>query len=1551
VNNTSTGTNSGGVRVDQNILTIFGSVIAGNVSGGTTGTNTDVDALQLVRNDGFNLIGVAPLGFSRGPGDVLGSPGKPVDPLLGGLPALPNPLPTTVIAAASQVRLPRQNSPLLGAGGAPEAARLATDQRNLPRPQLGNADIGPVEAQPGEVLPDAPPPPPPPPPPARLTATIDPQQDNEAAVNELVGLFIQANTNGNPFDEIDLFRRADGSPVTYLFDAVSEVFDGGTALPVFETQGQSVTINGFGATFRRPAGAPSFRFLRAVNGNLTLDDLTFVNGNVFDLEAVARGTVLPAVLSGGAVRVDGGNLTGTGLVFVGNTAAADGGAISLEPVPGGAAAGSLKLTGTTFLDNYAGNRGGAVFGNGGGAAASGLIEIVESVLDGNRSVDGTGGVQADTSTVRLARTVVSDNTGKIGGVSGRLVEAFDTLFKGNVATGSGPSAALANQNMLRLVRTTLTANKSAAGATAVGQSSGQAVELINTTVHANTGGASAILATADNGEVVASFSTITDNVSTAGTGVAVTSNVLTAYASVFSGNRVVTAAGEFTNTPADVQADIYRNNGFNFVSVAPANLPEAFRADPTNQVGTQLAPIDPRLGPLDGYGAASPVLVRLPAVNSPLRDRGGVPETSRLTEDARRFARVFGPAADVGAAELRSPSDPAVTPVPLPPFGPPVPPPPLPPLPPQTFVATIDPQADNAGAVAEIAGFFRAANGNTAAQDTIVLFPGGVYTFNTPDERQDGGTALPVIDSTIQTLFTLTGNGATFVRPAGAPSFRFVRIVGPTETALVAATGPTLTITGLTFLNGNVFDFQGANRLDPNAFVVLRGGAVRADNANLIVTDSKFVGNSATDDGGAVSFTAADKFVNTAAFERVEFADNSAGKAGGAVFAEQAGSLIRSDVNLVRVTATNNKALTGAGGVQANTVRVLLDTSRIEGNTGVTGGVSGELVNVVDTLVRGNTATGAGAGGVIATGNILRLTRSTVADNRSVGGGAVVGLSTGQAVELINSTVHGNVGGGAAVTAPLGQVVSSFSTVTNNRNTSGAGVAGVQVASSLFTVYATVVSGNRVVNADGSFTSLAADVDADLYRNNGFNFIGLVPSDFPAGPTDRVGRDGSEIDPLLGRLADNGGPVPTRLPAAGSPLLNAAGLPGADRLDTDARGRGRVSGAASDIGATEFSPGDTAPAAEPLPPRGPLPPPPPPPPAPARPPAAFAAGAGAAANPFVPLPTVAAPGSGARNQKDDGVVQDPSSVVPNTVILYNPNGTPRREVQPFAAAPPGGIRVATADLTGDGVPDVIAGTGPGVATQVVVIDGANGQVAFTLNPFEAAFTGGVFVAAGDLTGDGRPELIVTPDAGGGPRVRVFDGKTFAQLADFFGIDDPNFRGGARATVADITGDGVGDLVVAAGTGGGPRVAVFDGTSLSNGAFTRKPFGDFFAFEPGLRDGVFLAGGDVDADGRADLIVGAGPGGGPRVLVLSGRELGAESPRVIADFFAGDPADRKGVTVAAADLDGDSAADLVAGNNTTGRVTTYLGRRLAAADAAVEREVVPFGGFRGGVFVG
>ena len=204
---------------------------------------------------------------------------------------------------------------------------------------------------------------------------------------------------------------------------------------------------------------------------------------------------------------------------------------------------------------------------------------------------------------------------------------------------------------------------------------------------------------------------------------------------------------------------------------------------------------------------------------------------------------------------------------------------------------------------------------------------------------------------------------------------------------------------------------------------------------------------------------------------------------------------------------------------------------------------------------------------------------------------------------------------------------------------------------------------------------------------------------------------------------------------------------------------------------------------------------------------------------------------------------------------------------------------------------------------------------------------------------GRKRYAVSADGGGGPRVRVYDAALAsdgqsALVSDQF-VYEEGFTGGVRVASADVTGDGVDDLITVAGKGGGPRVRVIDGA-------TGKVVYDYFAYEPSFRDGLFVAAADVDGDGFADIITGTDSGGGPRVTVFSGKD-----GRVFLDFFAFDERFRGGVRVGAGDIDGDGRAEIIAGSG------PGLGAEVRAFNAAGGR-VSTFApvdpGFTAGVYV-
>ena len=289
------------------------------------------------------------------------------------------------------------------------------------------------------------------------------------------------------------------------------------------------------------------------------------------------------------------------------------------------------------------------------------------------------------------------------------------------------------------------------------------------------------------------------------------------------------------------------------------------------------------------------------------------------------------------------------------------------------------------------------------------------------------------------------------------------------------------------------------------------------------------------------------------------------------------------------------------------------------------------------------------------------------------------------------------------------------------------------------------------------------------------------------------------------------------------------------------------------------------------------------------------------------------------------------------------DGRPRNisTFQPFPGFK-GEIRVATGDFNGDGVNDVVVGAGPGGGPRVAIIDGFTGRTLNDFFAYEPSFTGGVYVGAGDVNGDGVDEILLGAGEGGGPRFQVYDSTGTFLLFDEFAFEQ-SARSGVRVAAGDYNFDTVDDIFVSAGIGGGPRVRIFDGRNLTPGA---NSILDMFVFERGQRGGAYIEAGDYNGDGFADLIVGAGPDGGPRVTVFDAIQLQFPNPAVsntLVNFFAFDQNLRDGVRVALRNIDGDNQGDIIAGTGDNfPRIRTYLGALSGGPEAAfLSGQFVPF----------
>lgn len=218
-------------------------------------------------------------------------------------------------------------------------------------------------------------------------------------------------------------------------------------------------------------------------------------------------------------------------------------------------------------------------------------------------------------------------------------------------------------------------------------------------------------------------------------------------------------------------------------------------------------------------------------------------------------------------------------------------------------------------------------------------------------------------------------------------------------------------------------------------------------------------------------------------------------------------------------------------------------------------------------------------------------------------------------------------------------------------------------------------------------------------------------------------------------------------------------------------------------------------------------------------------------------------------------------------------------------------------------PIYAAGAGPGAQPVVTVYNSLTNAKMTTLLAFDAAFKGGVRTAVADVNNDGISDLILGAGPNGGPRVKVLDGATSftTTLYNFFAFD-PKFTGGVNVSGSDFNGDGYDDVVVGAGEGGGPVVAIFDGK-------TGNPMTRFFAYDAGFRGGVTVATGDIDGSGFESLVTGPGAGGSAQIRTWQNNhfyKIGETpilpgEPKIMLEqtsqFLAFDPNYRGGVQVA------------------------------------------------------
>lgn len=244
---------------------------------------------------------------------------------------------------------------------------------------------------------------------------------------------------------------------------------------------------------------------------------------------------------------------------------------------------------------------------------------------------------------------------------------------------------------------------------------------------------------------------------------------------------------------------------------------------------------------------------------------------------------------------------------------------------------------------------------------------------------------------------------------------------------------------------------------------------------------------------------------------------------------------------------------------------------------------------------------------------------------------------------------------------------------------------------------------------------------------------------------------------------------------------------------------------------------------------------------------------------------IVAPGRGGRNPSSDE--SPPIKIYDGKGIGLSGIFTLTRSFFPWGEKFIGGSTVTACDVDGNGIKDIVVGVFATAQSKVRVF---RGDTLGMINEFIAfpdvvvdggPFLGGVNVACGDTTGDGKDEIVVAARGGWQPRVRIFErGEKDFSLKSEFNAYPTFWNTGSNIAVFDMNNDGHADIITGPGQDKQPIVNIFDG---NNNAVI---LASYYAYASTMLKGVHVAAGSLEvecADGLDNdgdsLVDGSDPG--------------------------------------------------------------------------------------------
>ncbi len=440
--------------------------------------------------------------------------------------------------------------------------------------------------------------------------------------------------------------------------------------------------------------------------------------------------------------------------------------------------------------------------------------------------------------------------------------------------------------------------------------------------------------------------------------------------------------------------------------------------------------------------------------------------------------------------------------------------------------------------------------------------------------RRAAGAALTASTAALGATAMLLAGGAA---PAGANTFTVTTTndagAGSLRQAIIdannnagadiitfdpAVTGTITLASDLDVVDDDV-DIQGPGAsvltVDADGFNAFGFDFAASSISGLTITGGNSAGSFGDNSGGGIALYGGSLSV-TGVVLTGNYADND----GGGAWCNSGDSSADAVMTITDSVITGNGARGAGGGLYVSSCDLAVVSTTVSGNTseGNGGGLysrGDSTVAIHNSTISGNQAVSAG-GGVFASGGTVGISNSTISGNTATSeGGGIYAVYT--AVTLDQDTITNNSGatiGGVAIVEGRGKSVGSTQTDAERSEARSAAAAPGQVESS-----GTIIAGNTGTDVGTvgeliATSSIIGSIDpGTTFTDNGGNQLG--------------------VNPLLGPLANNGGPTQTHALLAGSPAIDKGPNPVASfpLNDNDQRGAGfpRVVAGTVDVGAFE----------------------------------------------------------------------------------------------------------------------------------------------------------------------------------------------------------------------------------------------------------------------------------------------------------------------------------------------------------------------------------------------